>query len=273
MENFWQSVLSNAVAEIIVTVLISIVTFFYHRFRGRSIPSSTNEERNLEGLSVGRTIDDFIQRSQRQQSSQFSEVHHRTTVTTTYTTKVENKSDDDGFGIIFIVLLAAAAADAIWTKYQGVIIFIAMALIGIGIGTSFYFAYQLRKMRPPYRLEDNVWSFGCLVIWLVNIGTVISAAYYPLLPQTITGDKISTMFAHLVQLIGMGILFITVLTAALTQLSISLAYKRILQNRQPYKLLIRIWKSNISIFVGIVFGTIFAFMLGTGLYYRLFFPS
>lgn len=266
MESFATSVLSNFLAGLLVVVVTGLLTYIY-----RSIFNSQPQQQleDFSGASVASTIDQLIERQSRVLRRPPSPAYPQTVE---YRTTIEYRSSDTSstddylwiiLGTIFVVLVIA---DYIWVTYQLPMLYIILAGTGIGVGTSVYLIVQLFQLSPPLQIEDYILSWGGLVVWLLSASIAWVAVYYPLYTEP-TGNwsDVNLWTIHAAQLVGMFLLFISIIAISLVQFFTGRIYQKALQSTPPDRFEIIIWEWRFLVFIGIVIFLIIAFLLGTGI--------
>jgi len=178
------------------------------------------------------------------------------------------KSDSTGsellgwlIGILFVLVIL----DGLWIAYQRPMFYVTLAGIGLGLGTSFYFIVQLRRMRHPQQTEDSIIAWGGFVVWLISAVTAWLAVHHPLYEEP-TGSlaELDVWFIHALQFIGMLFLFVCITAMALMQLITGSFYHKEQQGAWPGRIERKVWEWRIVIFVGVAISLIIAFLLSTG---------
>lgn len=182
----------------------------------------------------------------------------------------EREADSsEALAILFGIFVVAAMLSTIWNLYKLQLFWVTAAGVCIGWVISFYFVDVLKKVPQPHRPEDNLLSWGSMVVWLVGISGLYLGVYSPLYPSAVAQDELSLMVIQATQLLGaVGIYIAIVITAAL-QLTVGSVYRKALRSELPNKIEVLIWEGR---WFGIVIAAIallFGFLFVSGIWFQI----
>lgn len=225
-------------------------------------PSQTEQGRSLTDM-----IDYYVQQRRLAESQRRPVYRIEQRVTVEH--RKSTDANDEAVGVLIVAFAVIVLLATVWQTYKLALLWGTVLGSILGWASSFYFVGVLEKVHGPHRIEDEVLSWGSMLVWSLGILGLYLGVYRPLYPDVVAQEELMLMLVQAAQLLGAVFVYIAIAVTAVLQFVAGSVYRKALHNNLPNRFEVKIWELRQ---VGIVVAAItlfFGFLLVSGILFQV----